>query len=76
MATLTTSPRTQSQVVVVPTALATDRTYLIPSEVSYLYTPAVGYVMGNAGVTLTDKSYTRPRQSTCVRYGTTTCTAF
>ncbi|HEY0328753.1 MAG TPA: pilus assembly protein, partial [Rhodopseudomonas sp.] len=39
-------------------------------------TPGVGYVMSKAGVTLTDKSYTRPRQSTCVRYNTTVCTTF
>jgi Flp pilus assembly protein TadG len=49
--------------------------YLIFSEVSYLYTPAVGYVMGKAGVTLTDQTYTRPRQSTCVFYSPdTACT--
>jgi Flp pilus assembly protein TadG len=49
--------------------------YLIFSEVSYLYTPAVGYVMGIAGVTLTDQTYTRPRQSTCVFYSPdTACT--
>jgi len=49
--------------------------YLIFSEVSYLYTPAVGYVMGVAGVTLTDQTYTRPRQSTCVFYSpATACT--
>jgi Flp pilus assembly protein TadG len=75
-ATLTTSPRTQGQVITLPAALATADTYLIMSESSYLYTPSVGYVLGQAGVTLADKSYTRPRQSTCVRYGTTLCTTF
>ena len=44
------------------------RTYLIFSEVSYLYTPTVGYVMAKAGITLSDVAYTRPRQSTCVIY--------
>jgi Flp pilus assembly protein TadG len=42
--------------------------YLIFSEVSYLYTPTIGYVMGKAGVTLSDVAYTRPRVSTCVFY--------
>jgi Flp pilus assembly protein TadG len=42
--------------------------YLIYSEVSYDFTPVVGYVMGNAVIKLKDESYTRPRQSTCVYY--------
>jgi hypothetical protein len=42
--------------------------YLIFSEVSYLYQPIVGYVMSKAGVTLSDTTYTRPRQSACVHY--------
>jgi Flp pilus assembly protein TadG len=46
--------------------------YLIFSEATYLYTPAVGYVMGVAGVTLSDKTYMRPRLSSCVLYNTTT----
>jgi Flp pilus assembly protein TadG len=46
--------------------------YLIFSEVSYLYRPIVGYVMAKAGVTLSDTAYTRPRQSTCVFYGSET----
>ena len=32
---------------IVPAALLVKQTYLIFSEVSYLYTPAVGYVMGS-----------------------------
>jgi Flp pilus assembly protein TadG len=49
--------------------------YLIFAEVSYLYTPAVGYVMGKAGVTLSDQTYTRPRQANCVFYSpATACT--
>jgi Flp pilus assembly protein TadG len=44
--------------------------YLIFSEVSYLYQPIVGYVMSKAGVTLSDTTYTRPRQSACVIYPT------
>jgi Flp pilus assembly protein TadG len=46
--------------------------YLVFTETSYLYRPAVGYVMGVAGVTLTDQMYMRPRLTTCVLYNTTT----
>jgi Flp pilus assembly protein TadG len=46
--------------------------YLIFTETSYVYTPAVGYVMGSAGVTLSDKAYTRPRVTACVLYNQTT----
>jgi Flp pilus assembly protein TadG len=46
------APRATSSPVTVPAALAVGGTYLIYSEVSYVYTPAVGYVMGKAGVTL------------------------
>ena len=60
--------RAQSSIVAIPSALAVGGTYLIFSEVSYLYVPTVGYVMAKAGVTLSDVSYTRPRQSTCVYY--------
>ena len=42
--------------------------YLIFAETSYLYKPAVGYVMGIAGVTLSDKMYMRPRVNSCVLY--------
>jgi Flp pilus assembly protein TadG len=60
--------RPTAQVVTIPTALKVDGTYLIFSEVSYLYTPTVGYVMAPAGVNLSDVAYTRPRQSSCVLY--------
>ena len=53
----------------VPTALQVGGTYVIFGEVSYKYVPAVGYVMARAGVPLSDTTYTRPRQSTCVTYG-------
>jgi Flp pilus assembly protein TadG len=59
----------------IPTALAVGGTYLIYSELSYLYTPAVGYVMSKAGITLSDVAYTRPRQSLCVFFSpATACT--
>ena len=61
--------------VVIPAALKVAGTYLIFSEVSYLYVPTIGYVMAKTGVNLSDVSYTRPRQSTCVYYSpATACT--
>jgi Flp pilus assembly protein TadG len=67
--------RTVSSFVTIPAALAVGDTYLIYSEVSYLYTPTIGYVMAKAGVNLADTAYTRPRQSTCVYYSpATACT--
>jgi Flp pilus assembly protein TadG len=68
------APRGPGSAVTIPTALKVAGTYLIYSEVSYRYVPAVGYVMAPAGVNLSDVSYTRPRHSTCVLYGTTVCT--
>jgi Flp pilus assembly protein TadG len=53
----------------VPSALLVSGTYLIYSQVSYLYKPAVAYgVMTSAGITLKDVAFTRPRQSACVYY--------
>jgi Flp pilus assembly protein TadG len=62
------APRAVSSTVAIPPDLQVADTYLIFSEVSYLYTPTVGYVMGSSGVTLSDVSYTRPRQTVCVFY--------
>jgi Flp pilus assembly protein TadG len=59
--------------VTIPAALAVDGTYLIFSEVSYLYVPTIGYVMAPSGVNLSDVAYSRPRQSTCVLYNTPAC---
>ena len=67
------SPRAAGSSVTIPTALKVASTYLIFSEVSYRYTPAVGYVMAPAGINLSDVAYTRPRQSSCVLYTTTVC---
>ncbi len=69
-ATLAASSRNAGDIVtsIVPAPLLIKQTYLILSEVSYLYIPTVGYVMGKAGVTLNDVAYTRPRQVTCVTY--------
>jgi Flp pilus assembly protein TadG len=71
---LGTSSHSPSDIVTIPAALAVGGTYLIWSEVSYKYVPAIGYVMAKAGVTLSDLTYTRPRQSSCVMYNTTACT--
>jgi len=66
---------TVTSTIAIPAQLAVGGTYLIFSEVSYLYTPTIGYVMAKTGVTLSDVSYTRPRQSTCVYYSpSTACT--
>lgn len=51
----------------IPSTLLLPSTYLIFSQVSYVYTPSVGYVL-KTGVTLSDVSYTRPRQVTCIAY--------
>lgn len=70
-ATLTASTRQPNDVVtsLVPPTLLTPHTYLIWSEVKYLYTPTVGYVM-KAAVTLSDVAFTRPRQVICLTYPT------
>jgi Flp pilus assembly protein TadG len=60
--------RAVNTIVSIPAALAVAGTYLLFGEVSYLYTPAVGYVMAPAGITLSSVSYTRPRQSASVTY--------
>ena len=54
----------------VPAALLVKQTYMIWSEVSYLYKPTIGYVMAPAGVTLSDVAFTRPRQVACLTYPT------
>ena len=64
----TTPPHAPGTVVTIPSALAIAGTYLIWSEVSYQYVPAVGYVMAKAGINLSDATFTRPRQSSCVDY--------
>lgn len=59
--------------ITVPTALQVGGTYLIYSEVSYKYIPAVGYVMAKTGISLSDQTFTRPRVSLCVLYNATVC---
>jgi Flp pilus assembly protein TadG len=63
-----------SYVPTIPLALVVGGSYLIWSEVSYLYKPVVNYagLMAATGINLSDVAYTRPRQSGSVPY-TTTC---
>jgi Flp pilus assembly protein TadG len=69
-------PRTLKSLVTIPSTLAIGGTYLIFSEVSYSYKPSVGYVL-KSSIALSDVSYTRPRQSTCVYYSPdTACTTY
>jgi Flp pilus assembly protein TadG len=67
------NPRALYSAVPIPAALQVGGTYLIYSEVGYQYVPTVGWVMAKTGIALSDVSYTRPRQSLCVLYGTTVC---
>jgi len=69
-ATLTTSTRNPTDDVtsLVPPSLLVKQTYLIWSEVTYLYKPTIGYVMAPTGVTLGDVAFTRPRLVTCLVY--------
>lgn len=74
IATVTNGYSPGATVTTVPANLLVANTYLIWSEVSYNYTPITGYLMGTAAIPLSDQTYTRPRQSDCVFYGTsTTC---
>ena len=66
-ATLQQSPHNPKDTVTVPGGLLIPNTWLIWSEVSYTYTPTVGYVL-KTNLTMKDETYTRPRQSLCVDY--------
>ena len=68
-ATLATSARKAGDKVTneIPSTLLIPSTYLILSEASYTYTQSEGYVM-KSSLPLSDLSYTRPRQVTCVPY--------
>jgi Flp pilus assembly protein TadG len=65
---------TQNAVVTssIPAGLIVNNTTLIWSEVSYVYTPTIGYVVRSA-VTLSDQFFARPRQSTSVDFSAVTC---
>lgn len=68
-ATLGTSTRKAGDKVtsIIPAALLIPSTYLILGEASYTYSPTIGYVL-KSSLPLSDVSYTRPRQTTCVPY--------
>lgn len=66
-AVLQPSTHKPKDLVTVPAGLLIPNTWLIWSEVSYTYTPTVGYVL-KTDITMKDESYTRPRQSLCVDY--------
>jgi Flp pilus assembly protein TadG len=68
------SARSAGDIVEIPDALKIGDTYLILSEVKYKYVPSVAWFINKvSGITLSDVSYTRPRQSLCVMYNTTVC---
>ena len=66
--------RTQNAVVTpsIPAGLIVNNTSLIWAEVTYVYTPTVGYVVRTA-ITLSDQFFARPRQSTSVDFSAVTC---
>jgi len=68
-----TAPHNVGDVVVLPPGLVVAKakgTYVIWSEVSYKYTPAIGYVLAKTGITFRDAAFTRPRLTLCVIYPT------
>jgi len=66
-----TPPHTPGTVVTLPSTIAVAKgTFVVWSEVSYKYTPAVGYILSKTGLTFRDVSYTRPRLVLCVTYPT------
>jgi Flp pilus assembly protein TadG len=68
-----TAPHNTGDVVVLPPGLVVAKakgTYVIWSEVSYKYTPTVGYVLASTGITFRDAAFTRPRRTLCVVYPT------
>ena len=62
----------QSGVLTIPAALAVPNSQLIFSEVSYAYTPTIGYTITGT-LNLSDRMYMSPRITAPV-YGTTACT--
>ncbi|WP_334513973.1 TadE/TadG family type IV pilus assembly protein [Bradyrhizobium sp. AZCC 1693] len=70
------APHNMGDVVVLPPGLVVAKakgTYVIWSEVSYKYTPTVGYVLASTGITFRDAAFTRPRLALCVLYQTSSC---
>ena len=71
-ATLNGTARTSGQAVSIPSALAVPSSQLLFAEVSYAYTPTVGYTITGT-LNLSDTMYMAPR-ITAPTYGTATCT--
>ena len=70
-----TNAHSAGDIIEIPEALKIAGTYLIYSEVKYKYVPSVAWFINKAnGITLSDVTFTRPRQSLCVMYNTTVCT--
>lgn len=65
--TLNGTKRAKGSSVTLPTALKVADSYLIWSEVSYYYTPTIGYVI-TGSLDLKDQIYMRPRLSDKVTY--------
>jgi Flp pilus assembly protein TadG len=66
-----TNPHNPGDVVVLPLTLVVAKgTYVIWSEVTYTYTPAIGYVVSKLGMPFNDAAFTRPRTALCVLYPT------
>jgi Flp pilus assembly protein TadG len=66
-----TAPRNPGDIVTLPPNIVVAKdTFVIWSEVSYKYTPAVGIMLAQTGMTFRDFAYTRPRLVTCVLYPT------
>jgi Flp pilus assembly protein TadG len=63
--TLNGTKRAVGSTVTLPSALQVPNTNLIWSEVSYSYTPVIGYVITGT-LNLSDQIYMRPRLSDCV----------
>jgi Flp pilus assembly protein TadG len=69
-----TNAHSAGDIIEIPEALKIAGTYLIYSEVKYKYVPSVAWFLNKAnGITLSDVTFTRPRQSLCVMYNTTVC---
>jgi Flp pilus assembly protein TadG len=71
-ATLNGTARAVGSAVTIPAALAVPSSQLLFSEVSYAYTPTVGYTITGT-LTLSDQMYMAPR-ITAPTYGATACT--
>jgi Flp pilus assembly protein TadG len=64
-----TAAHSPGDIIEIPNALKIAGTYLIFSEVKYKYVPSVAWFMNKVnGITLSDISFTRPRQGLCVVY--------